>query len=491
MSINLNTDGYTLISKRPAVAVVSPNRLKSAIAAQFYHYERVSALMMIEKSHVRSKKLSEVAKRKSKRININILREKQYKYVGLADIDSSTGEITPSSAESITGTSALFFSGDILYSKLRPYLNKVALCPESIRCAAGSTELVVYTCKPNINRWYIFAVVKSSVVLNQLIKITSGSTHPRVDPDFIDESEIPFPDGKIQDYIGLKIKTSEICRSKSTELSAQAKMVLEECLGSKIENILNNIKQEGVFENGGFSVTVEPDLLRNRLDPIGYHPELLSIQKSLHSKKPKYQRLRKLAKLSTNVRSRVNSDCSFFVSVLHVDNKGYLDRGAASEYYPESPGREAKPDDILVSCINPAANRIAVCDDMKGTIACSPEFAILESKELPPHYLAFVLRSDLVYRQMIHLGKGTSSSRRRIDEEELFDLEIPVVSRADEIATLIKKRQKLISIAFQLTTEAKADVEALIEGKLDADAILSGKLKAPTWEDIEKELEGI
>ena len=101
------------------------------------------------------------------------------------------------------------------------------------------------------------------------------------------------------------------------------------------------------------------------------------------------------------------------------------------------------------------------------------------------------MRSDLVYRQMIHLGKGTSSSRRRIDEEELLDLEIPVVSRADEIATLIKKRQKLISIAFQLTAEAKSDAEALIEGKLDTDAILSGKLKAPTWEDIEKELEGI
>jgi hypothetical protein len=39
--------------------------------------------------------------------------------------------------------------------------------------------------------------------------------------------------------------------------------------------------------------------------------------------------------------------------------------------------------------------------------------------------------------------------------------------------------------------ESKSIVEALIEGKLDTDAILSGKLKAPTWEDIEKELEGI
>lgn len=38
---------------------------------------------------------------------------------------------------------------------------------------------------------------------------------------------------------------------------------------------------------------------------------------------------------------------------------------------------------------------------------------------------------------------------------------------------------------------AKSDVEALIEGKLDTGVILSGKLKAPTWVDIEKDLECI
>jgi len=45
--------------------------------------------------------------------------------------------------------------------------------------------------------------------------------------------------------------------------------------------------------------------------------------------------------------------------------------------------------------------------------------------------------------------------------------------------------------AHNLSKEAKCDVESLIEGKLDSEAIMSGKRKAPTWEDIEKELEGI
>lgn len=321
---------------------------------------------------------------------------------------------------------------------------------------------------------------------------TTGSTGQlELSRDRIANFLIPCPHELIQEYIDDKIQMAEKCRLVAGDFSDKADSILSIELGEAPSQIVLRLHPEGLLKNGGFSVVVEPDLIRNRLDPIGYHPQLLSIQKSLHSQKTKYKPLRKLATLLTSERSRVNSSSSYFVSVLHVDNKGYLNRQAASKYYPESPGREAKAADILVSCINPAANRIAVCDDMKGSIACSPEFAILESKGLPPHYLSFVLRSDLVYRQMIHLGKGTSSSRRRIDEEELLDLEIPVVSGANHIATLEKKRQKLISRAFQLTAEAKSDVEALIEGKLDTNAILSGKLKAPTWEDIEKELEGI
>ena len=64
-------------------------------------------------------------------------------------------------------------------------------------------------------------------------------------------------------------------------------------------------------------------------------------------------------------------------------------------------------------------------------------------------------------------------------------------SLQDEIGALCKQSLRLLSMANEYVLDAKSNVEALIEGKLDTAAILSGKLKAPTWEDIEKELEGI
>ncbi|MCD6305951.1 MAG: hypothetical protein J7M32_06640, partial [Deltaproteobacteria bacterium] len=251
---------------------------------------------------------------------------------------------------------------------------------------------------------------------------------------------------------------------------------------------LSQDDSNGIFNAGGFAISISPDLIRGRLDPVGYHPELLFIQRKARKQRTIFKPLAKFASFETANRPRINSEADAFISVLHVDEKGYVDISAALAYRPESSGRLCKDGDLLVSCINPSANRIAVCEGLPSKAGCSPEFAILNTKGVNTHYLAFIMRTDIVRRQLIHLGRGTSSSRRRIDEEELLNVEIPVIQSADEIGNNIKKRQLLVGRALLLVSEAKSDIEALIEGILDTDAILSGKLKPPTWETINESI---
>jgi hypothetical protein len=65
-----------------------------------------------------------------------------------------------------------------------------------------------------------------------------------------------------------------------------------------------------------------------------------------------------------------------------------------------------------------------------------------------------------------------------------MDCLVPVVEETDQLGESMKRRQLLAKEASRLITEAKTDVEALIEGTLDIDAILSGKVKPPTWETV-------
>ena len=224
---DISASGYRVASVDPAIARVNHSRITGYIGAQFFHPRRAKALIILEQSDLPTKRLAELANRFAERISAADLQMHGYPYVGLANIDSITGFITDDGSGDISGTCARFQAGDILFSKLRPYLNKVTICPDHIPHGAGSTELVVYRAKQSIDPYFLFFILKSPLVLNQVTNITSGSTHPRIDPDLIDDVLIPLPEDGLQRRIGdYTRKTLRLLHTAST-LVVEAKSDIE------------------------------------------------------------------------------------------------------------------------------------------------------------------------------------------------------------------------------------------------------------------------
>jgi type I restriction enzyme S subunit len=225
---NVSGSGYEVSSIRPVVALVSPVRLVGAIAAQFFTPRRAKAILFIEQSGLGAKRLSVLADRFAKRVSAEEVQARGLSYVGLAQVDSSTGFVsTASEDEQPSSSSAIFGARDILFSKLRPYLNKVAICPEYLEESAGSPELVTYRAKPGVDPYYVFFVLKSPLVLNQVIDITSGSTHPRVDPGLIDDVLVPMAEEAVQKRIGELARTALELMRRATLLVEEAKADVE------------------------------------------------------------------------------------------------------------------------------------------------------------------------------------------------------------------------------------------------------------------------
>jgi hypothetical protein len=120
---------------------------------------------------------------------------------------------------------------------------------------------------------------------------------------------------------------------------------------------------------------------------------------------------------------RSSGSCPF-VSVLHVDDFGVVDWSAASKYQPATPGIVARAGDIIVSLLNPKKFRATVVLEKYPEIQCSSEFGVFEPKTDPYSVLA-LLQSPLVRAQLAPLGRGTSSSRRRIDYEDVLNVIVP------------------------------------------------------------------
>lgn len=101
-------------------------------------------------------------------------------YLGLEHIESNTGRIlrNPDLSRKDEGksTTYAFDSRHILYGKLRPYLNKVALPNFAGRC---TTELIPFLPLENVSRRYLAWLFRRSETVEFAMKETTGSRMPR------------------------------------------------------------------------------------------------------------------------------------------------------------------------------------------------------------------------------------------------------------------------------------------------------------------------
>lgn len=113
-----------------------------------------------------------------------------------------------------------------------------------------------------------------------------------------------------------------------------------------------------------------------------------------------------------------------FVSVLHVDGLGVVSWPDAESYDPTTPGQIVSGGEVIVSLLNPSKLRAAVVPESRGRVLCSSEFGAFQSRVNPYAVLGLLYHPD-VQAQLRPLGRGTSSSRRRIGPRDVLDLVVP------------------------------------------------------------------
>ena len=123
----------------------------------------------------------------------------------LEDIEKETGRIIKykeGRMKKIVGDKITFNEYDILYSKLRPYLKKVLVAPNSGIC---TPELVPFRCYGEINHYYVTLLLKSNYVNDIANSESYGVKMPRVGTETMQRLLIPLPPLAEQHRIARKI----------------------------------------------------------------------------------------------------------------------------------------------------------------------------------------------------------------------------------------------------------------------------------------------
>lgn len=134
------------------------------------------------------------------------------------------------------GDKTIFNRGDILYSKLRPYLLKILVAPEGGIC---TPEIIPFTCYGNICKDYIVSFLKSPYVDDYINSVTFGVKMPRVSTETMTSLLVPLP--PLSEQFRIDTKTKELMPYIDGYGKAQNKL-------NKLNEELSNIIRKSILQ---------------------------------------------------------------------------------------------------------------------------------------------------------------------------------------------------------------------------------------------------
>jgi type I restriction enzyme S subunit len=138
--------------------------------------------------------LNKITTEVGQQIHAGQIEYSNYPYLSLENIEAHTGKILEyltCQEAGIRGSAVLFGTNDVLYSKLRPYLNKV-VTPPFEGCA--TTELVIL--RPDttvVDRNYLAAFLRNPEIVKETVANSAGTKMPRTNIKWFRQLLVSLP----------------------------------------------------------------------------------------------------------------------------------------------------------------------------------------------------------------------------------------------------------------------------------------------------------
>jgi len=389
-------------------------------------------------------------------------------------------------------SAANFKPGDLVLSKTGK-TGLATLLPAESKKYVISQDVVGIELKQSFSGYFIVAFLNSRFGEIQFRRIEKGNVQAHLDLTTTRKILVPFPDGRIQDYIGAKVELAERCRAKAFNHLDQAKNLLKNVLGidpfkiPDLQNLTNdNFK---VFSLYPACSSVYPSRLTGMIGAHCYEPIHLAVEKALNQAGVKQK---SFADITAEVAN--GFDCRDFVAIgtpyIKVAN---LQPGRAvygSIQYvrvnvDDVPSRQrVRNGDLLIT----RKGSFGICSgavrEDERAIISSEIIRVRLKNDFDADFIALFLNSVFGRSKFDRLATGTMM--QGISHGNLDEIMLPCIILEDQkkVADEVRKWKAFLDVANRLIAEAKGDVESLVEDTLDTEAILAGRLKPPTMEEI-------
>ncbi|GIW69341.1 MAG: hypothetical protein KatS3mg101_0088 [Patescibacteria group bacterium] len=448
---------------------VKYDELEGRLDPSAYHPTRLNAIKKIKALNCDVLPLNQVATFKR---DIVTETNRDTPYFGLENIESNTGIASDVENGKDFGSAFSFKAGNILFPKLRPYLNKVHLASTEGVCSTEFHVLEANKC----SNYYLFAFLSSRLVVNQTSYLMTGNTLPRLQTKDVEDLLIPIlPETKqkqITDLLKKAYETREEKLKQADELLNSIDDFVRQQLG---------IDYQEPEEEKIYTVNSQ-DLENNRQDPYYHNPKFVEALASLSRLKYKVFSLGQLmVDMSGGATPRVGSNAYSdkengipFLRVQNITEKGILLDDVKyikkSVHEKELKRSQLKANDLVFTITGRIGSVAVVPSNFIGNInQHSVRIQLkneVDKREIDPTYIATFLNSS--FGKLLTNRGITGGTRPALDYEYIKSIPIPIPSTEiqNTITNEFNKRtssfEKMRAEASKVLEEAKKQVEEMI-----------------------------
>lgn len=452
------------------IFLINFSEIEGKLNPEQYHIERINAIDKI-KGTGHYMPLSSIVSFKKE---ITTIIKQGDIYVGLENISSGYGEYIETTEKQSISSAAIFEKGDILFPKLRPYLNKVFFATFDGIC---STEF--YVLRSNmINAEYLSIFLRSAFVVNQTKHLMTGNTLPRLQTEDVRDLLIPIPPKDTQQKI---IDCNTSAYNKRREKMQYAYLLLK-----GIDNYLLgefNIQLQVTEHDLNHRILVlNSNSLESRLDPIFYNTDIRRFTHCTYSERLSDIAFSFVPGFSVGRQDQVEEDDGIIqIRPTNIDNNGRLkyDKNVYVAEMKDVPFVESGV--VLFNNTNSqewVGKTAYFANEEKRKVYISNHITAIEvdRSKILPEYLCAIL--NMYQRHKVFYSICTNwNNQSGIGLDLLKSLHIPLFTDdrkeslhrqqqiVDRINTIYQEADECILSANQIINEAKAKVESMIIGE--------------------------
>ena len=341
---------------------------------------------------------------------------KKLPYIGLEHIEGGTGRImdkvNDTDGKLIQSNTFHFDSQHVLYGKLRPYLNKVAIPDFEGR---STTELLPLLPSDGCDRYYLAWLLRRTKTVEEAMRHKTGTRMPRADMDDLFKMLVPLP-----------------------PLSEQKR------IAAKIQELMQEVERA--------RTACEKQLEAAKVLPAAYLQEVF---KSEEAKKWERKRLGEVCEIIMGqsppgyTYNTEGKGLPFYQGKIEF-GRGHLKSPAT---WCSEPQKIAEPNDILISIrapVGPTNMCNIKCCIGRGLAALRPTNSI-ESR-----FVFYSLR--FIEPEICGIGQGSTFSA--ISKPQIQNLEIPFPSLPTQQRIATELKEKMAEVE-KLRTFIEKQLEAL------------------------------